>query len=58
VRPITLQTVISAPREQVFELLGDLSRRVAWCDHYMKDYRLARVNLAGYAPMKKARFGA
>ena len=46
-RPITVQTVISAPREQVFELLGDLSRRVAWCDHYMKDYRLARAKPVG-----------
>ena len=55
-RPITLQTVISAPREQVFELLGDLSRRVAWCDHYMKDYRLARVNAVGLGAA--ARFSA
>ena len=46
-RPVTVQTVISAPREEIFELVADLSRRVAWCDHYMKDYRLARANPVG-----------
>lgn len=46
-RPVTVHTVISAPREEIFDLIGDLSRRVAWCDHYMEDYRLARANPVG-----------
>ena len=46
-RPVTLQTVISAPREEIFELVADLSRRVAWCDHFMEDYRLARAKPVG-----------
>ena len=44
---MTVQTVVSAPREEIFELLADLSRRVAWCDHYMEDYRLARAKPVG-----------
>lgn len=46
-RPVSVQTVISAPREQVFDALADLSRRIAWIDHYAEDYRLARVNPVG-----------
>jgi uncharacterized protein YndB with AHSA1/START domain len=47
VREVTVSTVISAPREQVFDFVGDLAGRPAYCDHYMRDYRLARVNPVG-----------
>jgi uncharacterized protein YndB with AHSA1/START domain len=47
VRPITLHTTISAPREEIFDLVADLSMRPAWGDHYQRDYRLARVNPRG-----------
>lgn len=46
-RPVIVKTVISAPREEVFDLIADLSRRVAWTDHYTDDHRLARVNPVG-----------
>lgn len=46
-RPVTAQTVISAPREEIFDYVADLSNRVAWTDHYMKDFRLARANPRG-----------
>ena len=46
-REVTVQTVISAPREQVFDFVSDLAGRPAWTDHYMHDYRLARVNATG-----------
>lgn len=53
-RAVTVRTVISAPREQVFEQISDLSGRVAWADHLMRDYRLARANPRG--PGAAARF--
>jgi uncharacterized protein YndB with AHSA1/START domain len=46
-RPVTVHTVISAPRERVFDFVADLSLRPAYCDHYMRDYRLARANPRG-----------
>lgn len=46
-RQVTVDTVISAPREQVFDFVADLSRRPAYSDHYLKDYRLARANPVG-----------
>ena len=44
---VTVSTVISAPREAVFDLVADLSARPAFADHYMKDFRLARANPRG-----------
>ncbi|MGH2714652.1 MAG: SRPBCC family protein [Thermoleophilaceae bacterium] len=46
-REVTVSTVISAPREQVFDFVCDLAGRPAYTDHYMRDYRLARVNPVG-----------
>jgi uncharacterized protein YndB with AHSA1/START domain len=54
VREVTVSTVISAPREEIFDLVGDLAARPAYCDHYMRDYRLARANPVG--PGAAARF--
>ena len=45
--PVTVETVISAPREAVFEFVGDLANHVAFTDHYMSDFRLARANSVG-----------
>jgi uncharacterized protein YndB with AHSA1/START domain len=47
VRQVTVSTVISAPREQVFDFVCDLAGRPAYTDHFMRDYRLARVNPVG-----------
>ena len=38
---------ISAPRERVFELIADVAARPAWCDHFMKDYRLLSPRTVG-----------
>jgi uncharacterized protein YndB with AHSA1/START domain len=46
-REVTVQTVISAPRDEVFDFVSDLAGRPAWTDHYMHDYRLARINTVG-----------
>jgi uncharacterized protein YndB with AHSA1/START domain len=42
-----VSTTISAPREDVFDYVADLSGRVAWADHYMHEFRLARANPRG-----------
>jgi uncharacterized protein YndB with AHSA1/START domain len=47
VRPVEARTVISAPREAVFDFVADMAFRVAWNDHYLDDFRLTRVNTVG-----------
>jgi uncharacterized protein YndB with AHSA1/START domain len=47
VREVTVSTVISAPREEVFDFVCDLAGRPAFTDHYLRDYRLARANPVG-----------
>lgn len=46
-RPVTVHTSISAPREEIFDYVADLAGRVAYCDHYMTDFRLTRPRSAG-----------
>jgi uncharacterized protein YndB with AHSA1/START domain len=46
-REVTVSTTISAPREQVFDAVSDLSLRPSFTDHFMEDYRLARVQPVG-----------
>jgi uncharacterized protein YndB with AHSA1/START domain len=47
VRQVTVSTIISAPREEIFDFVCDLAGRPAFTDHFMRDYRLARVNPVG-----------
>lgn len=46
-RPVTVEAVVSARPEDVFDLLCDFSLRPSYTDHYLKDYRLARANPVG-----------
>lgn len=46
-RQVTVDTVISAPREEIFDFVADLSLRPAFSNHYLNDYRLARANPVG-----------
>ncbi|MBA2506815.1 MAG: SRPBCC family protein [Thermoleophilaceae bacterium] len=46
-RPVTVHTVISAPREQIFDFVGDLKNAPAWIDHFAEDFRLARAKSGG-----------
>ena len=52
--PVTVETVISAPRADVFDFLGDIANHLAFTDHYMSDFRLARARSDG--PGAAARF--
>src|ERR671923_2042736 len=57
-REVTVSTVISAPREEVFDFVCDLAGRPAYTDHYMRDYRLARVNPVGLGAAARFRLRA
>jgi hypothetical protein len=46
-RPVESRIVISAPREEIFDFISDMASRVAWMDHFLKDYRLNRVHSVG-----------
>ena len=46
-RPIESRITISAPREEVFDFIADMANRVAWMDHFLKDFRLTRVHSHG-----------
>jgi uncharacterized protein YndB with AHSA1/START domain len=46
-RPVRAHVIISAPREQVYDFVADLAARVAWCDHYQREYRLTRPRSSG-----------
>ena len=45
--PVTAQTHISAPREEVYDFLVDLAVRPAWCGHFMRDFRLTTPRSSG-----------
>jgi hypothetical protein len=46
-REVTVSAIISAPREEVFDFVSDLAARPSFTDHFMEDYRLARVQPVG-----------
>ncbi|HEY8305004.1 MAG TPA: SRPBCC family protein [Solirubrobacteraceae bacterium] len=45
--PVTVSTVISAPREQVFDYLQDIANHSEFTDHYLVDWRLTREDSIG-----------
>src|SRR3954454_4230715 len=45
--PVRAHVTISAPREEVYDLIADLSARPAWCGHYQRDYHLTRPRASG-----------
>jgi uncharacterized protein YndB with AHSA1/START domain len=57
-RPVTVDTSISAPREDVFDYVADMANRVAWTDHYLQEFRLARANPLGLGAAARFRLDA
>ena len=57
-REVTVSTIISAPREEVYDFVSDLAARPAYTDHYMDDYRLARVQPVGIGAAARFRLNA
>ncbi|HEV2981120.1 MAG TPA: SRPBCC family protein [Solirubrobacteraceae bacterium] len=45
--PVTVATVISAPREQVFDYLQDIANHSEFSDHYLVDWHLTRLDSVG-----------
>lgn len=45
--PITVQTTIDLPREQVFEYLSDIANHAEFSDHYLVDWHLTREDSYG-----------
>jgi uncharacterized protein YndB with AHSA1/START domain len=47
VRSFTSSITIDAPRERVFDYLADIANHVEFSDHYLKDFRLERLDSSG-----------
>jgi uncharacterized protein YndB with AHSA1/START domain len=47
VDPVTVSVTIARPREEVFEYLGDIANHPEFTDHFLKDWRLTRVDSYG-----------
>jgi uncharacterized protein YndB with AHSA1/START domain len=47
VDPVTSKIIIGRPREEVFDYLADIANHPEFCDHYLKDWRLTRVDSVG-----------
>ncbi len=45
--PIHAELEIDAPRERVFELIGDTAARPSFTDHFLSDFRLLRLDSRG-----------
>lgn len=45
--PIHAEVEIDAPRERIFELIGDLSLRPSFTDHFLSDFHLTRIDPRG-----------
>jgi uncharacterized protein YndB with AHSA1/START domain len=46
-RRITCSITIDAPRERAFDYLADVANHDAFSDHYLKDFRLERLDSRG-----------
>ena len=57
-RPTTVHTTISAPREEVFDYVADLANHVAFTDHFIHEFRLARANSCGLGAAARFRVHA
>ena len=45
--PVTVSTVVSVPREQVFDYLQDIANHAEFTDHYLVDWHLTRIDSIG-----------
>ena len=45
--PVTVSTVVSAPREEVFDYLQDIANHAEFTDHFMVDWHLTRIDSVG-----------
>ena len=45
--PVTVSVTIARPREEVFAYLGDVANHPEFSDHFLKDWRLTRIESYG-----------
>jgi uncharacterized protein YndB with AHSA1/START domain len=45
--PVTAHVLIDRPREEVFDYLADIANHPEFSDHYLKEWRLTRVDSVG-----------
>jgi uncharacterized protein YndB with AHSA1/START domain len=45
--PVSAEITIGRPREEIFEYLADIANHAEFTDHYMKEWRLTRVDSYG-----------
>lgn len=45
--PVSAEIEIDAPRERVFEVIGDLARRPSFTDHFLTGFHLTRIESSG-----------
>ena len=45
--PVTVSITIDRPREEVFEYLADIANHAEFTDHYLKEWRLTRIDSYG-----------
>lgn len=56
--PVSAKLTIDAPRERVWELVSDLALRPSFCDHFLREFRLQRVESAGLGAAARFRVDA
>ena len=56
--PVTAHVVIDRPREEVFDYLADIANHPEFSDHYLKDWRLTRVESVGTGAGARFRYDA
>lgn len=45
--PVSAEIAIDVPRERAFELIGDLSARPSFTDHFLSNFHLTRIEPTG-----------
>jgi uncharacterized protein YndB with AHSA1/START domain len=57
-RPATVTSAIDAPRERVFDYLADIANHTEFTDHFMKDFRLERLDSRGVGAAARFRLAS
>jgi uncharacterized protein YndB with AHSA1/START domain len=58
VDPVTSSITIDRPREEVFDYLADIANHPEFSDHYLKDWRLTRLDSVGTGAGARFRWDA
>ena len=56
--PVTSAITIGRPREEIFDYLADIANHPEFSDHYLKDWRLTRVDSVGSGAGARFRYDA